>query len=96
MRKAYIVAYDICAPKRLRKVYKVMLGYGLRVQYSVFRCELSRRQLAELRCRLDVLLDHHRDQILFIEFGPLGSQTDQTITSLGRAYTPPTHDAIVL
>ena len=28
MRNRYIVTYDICEPKRLRKVYKFMLGWG--------------------------------------------------------------------
>src|SRR5690606_35574631 len=44
MRTAYVVTYDICEPKRLRRVYRIMLGYGDHLQYSVFRCELTDRE----------------------------------------------------
>ena len=37
----YLVAYDICEPKRLRKVAQTCLDYGIRVQYSVFECRLE-------------------------------------------------------
>ena len=41
MRHNYVVTYDISDPKRLRKVYKMMLGYGEHLQLSVFQCELN-------------------------------------------------------
>jgi CRISPR-associated protein Cas2 len=37
MRQGYIVTYDVCNPKRLRKVFKTMQGYGEHLQLSVFR-----------------------------------------------------------
>ena len=45
----YLVAYDIREQKRLQKVAKLMEGYGTRVQYSIFRCRLSERNLERLR-----------------------------------------------
>ncbi len=36
-----LVVYDIADPKRLRRVAKVMEGYGVRVQKSVFECDLG-------------------------------------------------------
>ena len=41
MRNVYLVCYDVADDKRLRKTYKKMCGFGVPVQYSVFRCELS-------------------------------------------------------
>ena len=40
-RRRYLVAYDVSHPKRLRLVYRKMLGYGHPLQYSVFQCDLS-------------------------------------------------------
>ena len=40
------------------------------MQYSVFRCVLTDRQLAELEGALDREINHHTDQVLII---PLGS-----------------------
>jgi CRISPR-associated protein Cas2 len=50
--KWYLVCYDIRNDKRLRKVAKHLEGYGTRLQYSVFRCYLSRQQLEQLRWEL--------------------------------------------
>lgn len=52
----YVIAYDITEPKRWRKVYKLINGYGRRLQYSVFRCRLTARQMEKLRWELESLL----------------------------------------
>ena len=41
----WLICYDVRDPKRLRKTAKHMEGYGERMQYSVFRCWLTPRQL---------------------------------------------------
>jgi CRISPR-associated protein Cas2 len=38
MGRCCLVCYDICEPKRLRRVHKVMKGFGEPWQYSVFFC----------------------------------------------------------
>ncbi len=48
-KTAYLVTYDITDPKRLHAVYKVMRGFGDHLQLSVFRCELTARQLVDLK-----------------------------------------------
>ncbi|MEO0969056.1 MAG: CRISPR-associated endonuclease Cas2, partial [Cyanobacteria bacterium J06639_18] len=40
IKNCYIVCYDIRCQKRWRKAYKLIQGYGERVQYSIFRCFL--------------------------------------------------------
>ena len=51
-RKWHLVAYDICDDQRLRRVARLMEGYGERVQLSVFRCRLSPKTRAELLWKL--------------------------------------------
>jgi CRISPR associated protein Cas2 len=46
----YLVCYDIRCPKRWRKAYKLLEGYGERIQFSIFRCWLSQRDREKLRC----------------------------------------------
>jgi CRISPR-associated endonuclease Cas2 len=41
MRISYLVCYDICDDKRLRKVFQTMRNYGDHLQYSVFECQLT-------------------------------------------------------
>jgi CRISPR-associated protein Cas2 len=52
----YMVCYDIRCPKRWRKVYKLLQGYGESVQYSIFRCWLSLRQREKMRWELEKIL----------------------------------------
>lgn len=47
-RRWHLVAYDVGDAVRLRRVARHLLGYGERIQYSVFRCRLSNRSEARL------------------------------------------------
>ncbi len=96
MRQVYIVSYDISDPKRLRKVYKVMRGWGDHIQLSVFRCELDHRELVELRRDLAEVINANEDQVLLADLGPVAGRGDQVISSLGRAYMQPERLAIVV
>lgn len=47
-----LIAYDIPSDKRRAKVAKLLEGFGSRVQYSVFECDLTDRQMRELHGKL--------------------------------------------
>ncbi len=96
MRQTYVVSYDISDPKRLRKVFKLMKGYGEHVQLSVFRCELTHRLLVELRAELGGVINHNEDQVMFIDVGPEEGRGGTSISAMGRAYTAPQRCALVV
>lgn len=50
-----MIAYDTRSACRRRKLAKLLKGYGLRVQWSVFECELRGDQMQQLRQRLVLL-----------------------------------------
>lgn len=52
----YVVCYDITDPKRWRKVFKLLHGYGRPLQYSIFRCRLTVPGMEKLRWELESLL----------------------------------------
>lgn len=52
MAAKYLIAYDICQPKRLKRVHSVLLAYGIALQYSVFYAELAPPQLTQLLAEL--------------------------------------------
>ena len=56
-RHLHLVAYDIRDSKRWRRAYKLLRGYGERVQYSVFRVAATPLQAARLRWELERILD---------------------------------------
>jgi CRISPR-associated protein Cas2 len=87
MRKTYLVCYDIRDDKRLARVYKTMRGFGDRVQYSVFECQLREIDLVRCRAALSGIIDHKKDQVLFVDLGPTEGRGDRVITALGQAYS---------
>jgi CRISPR-associated protein Cas2 len=60
----YLVCYDIRCQKRWRKAYKLLEGYGERIQYSIFRCWLTQRSREKLRWQLEEVLSQEDDLLL--------------------------------
>ncbi len=44
----YLVTYDITSNKIRNKIAKCLSGYGNRVQYSVFECEIHPKKFKQL------------------------------------------------
>ena len=85
-RDLYLVCYDICgdgSDRRLRRVYKVMRGYGDHLQYSVFRCTLTELQLARMEQDLSDVIDHRKDQVMIVPLGPADNLTSWETYTLG-------------
>lgn len=87
MRTSYLVCYDICEDKRLRKVFETMRNYGDHLQYSVFECQLTPMDLAKCRAELSEIINHSEDQVLFVSLGPSEGRGDRVITALGKPYS---------
>lgn len=69
-----LITYDISTSgatgaKRLRNVSKHCLDYGVRVQYSVFECEVSPAQWVELKEKLLNVADLEQDSLRFYMLG---------------------------
>lgn len=48
----YLVSYDISSNKIRKKVSDKLLGYGKRVQYSVFECDIDKKRYKKLYAEL--------------------------------------------
>jgi CRISPR-associated protein Cas2 len=87
VRTSYLVCYDICDEKRLRKVFQAMRNYGDHLQYSVFECQFTAMDLVRCRTELAAIVQQNEDQVLFVNLGPAEGRGDRVITALGRPYT---------
>jgi CRISPR-associated protein Cas2 len=81
----YIVAYDISDPRRWRRVFRLMNGYGEWVQLSVFQCRLNRRRRIELKFALGEIINHAQDHVVILDLGPAGGIRPR-IESLGKPF----------
>ena len=81
----YIVAYDIAAPRRWRRVFRIMEGYGEWVQLSVFQCRLSRIRRIELKLALEEVINHAEDHVVILDLGPAAALRPR-VESLGKPF----------
>ncbi len=91
----YIVTYDIRDPKRWRRVFKIMHGYGEWLQLSVFQCRLSRKRHAELIALLDDIIHHDEDHVVLLDIGA-AENVSPRIVSLGQTWQPIKREPIIV
>lgn len=58
-----IVSYDIVDTKRRTKLAKKLCDFGVRVQYSVFECDLDNEQLADMIEKALKIIDQEKDSL---------------------------------
>ncbi|MDY4066759.1 CRISPR-associated endonuclease Cas2 [Bullifex sp.] len=62
----FIVTYDVCDEKRIKKVFKLCKNFGRPIQYSVFICRLSEENYEIFKSRLISIINEKEDQVMFI------------------------------
>lgn len=70
-----LVAYDVntqtpAGARRLRQVAKICVGYGQRVQDSVFECSISQADMECFRSRLLKIIDLQNDSLRIYRLHP--------------------------
>jgi len=63
----YLLCYDICDPKRLRRVHRAVRDWGVPIQYSVFEVEVNSQQLKQLMAQLAQIIDADEDKVLLFQ-----------------------------
>lgn len=71
-----LITYDVetsteGGARRLRRVAKACMDYGMRVQNSVFECVLDQAQYVNLRVKILGIIDRERDSVRFYLMGKI-------------------------
>ncbi|SNR88131.1 CRISPR-associated protein Cas2 [Haloechinothrix alba] len=82
-RRRYLLAYDIADPARLRRVCNLMEDHGERLQYSVFLCDLSKAERAELEASVTEVMHLAEDSVVEIDLGE--ARNPATVRTWGRS-----------
>lgn len=82
-RLRYLVTYDIRDPKRLRRVHKLVKGWGDPLQYSVFVCDLTKVELTTMRADLIQRMNLDEDSVSFFDLGPPSGRGLECIEFIG-------------
>jgi len=94
-----LITYDVCVTsdggqRRLRRIAKTCLDYGMRVQNSVFECEVTPAQFVTLK---DELINIYNDKEDSLRFYMLGKKGRQKIEHIGaKPVADPVNDALIL
>lgn len=57
----YLISYDVVEDKARGRVHEILKGFGRRVQYSVFECEISEAEVREITARVGFEVDGDTD-----------------------------------
>ena len=93
-RRRYLVAYDIREDRRLRSVAACVEGYGERIQYSVFVCDLSDEEAVSMRGDIEVRIKQSEDCVMIIDLGKAGDSS--RFLFLGHHEKLPTSSAVIV
>ncbi|MDG4574542.1 MAG: CRISPR-associated endonuclease Cas2 [Defluviicoccus sp.] len=93
--RIYIVTYDIGEPRRWRRLFKLMHGYGEWLQLSVFQCRLTRRRRAELAAAINEVINHNQDHVLILDLGSV-ERVELRVESMGKTYAPVSREPIIV
>ena len=94
-----LVTYDVstiekAGQKRLRNIAKTCLDYGIRVQNSVFECEVDPAQFTVLKSKLIDIYDPEEDSLRFYFLGKKGRQRVEHVGA--KPSVDPIRDVLIL
>lgn len=84
----YAISYDVTDDGRRRRLHELLKGFGRRVQFSVFECELSEAEVAEVTRRAAAEVDEETDSCRLYRLCQ-GCREDVTIVGKGDRYVEP-------
>ena len=59
----YVIAYDIPDDKRRTQVHKALKGFGQWTEFSLFECFLTKKELLQMRAKLNEHLHAGEDRV---------------------------------
>jgi len=96
MHREYFVAYDIRDPTRLRRVHKLMKGYGDGWQYSVFNCILKDIDRVRMQTDLESQINNKVDTVIIIDLGPRKRKNRKDVTIIGQPPSEPLEGTVII
>ena len=94
-----LVTYDVSVVtsggrKRLRNIAKICLDHGMRVQNSVFECEVDPAQFVALKNKLMEVFDPEEDSLRFYFLGKRGRSRVEHVGA--KPVDDPIRDPLIL
>lgn len=93
-----LITYDVNTQsaegqRRLRQVAKQCVNFGQRVQNSVFECVLDATQCAQVKHKLEKIIDNEKDSLRFYY---LGNNYKTKVEHIGAKPSVSVEDVLIL
>jgi CRISPR-associated protein Cas2 len=95
MEHLYIVTYDVRDPRRWRRLFRAMQGFGDWLQLSVFQCRLDKMRILRLEAAIREIVNSMEDHVLIMDLGPAESVALR-VSSIGKDFDPVQHESIIV
>lgn len=89
----YVVAYDIPDDRRRTQLFKVMKGFGIHTQFSLFECTLDEKEFLRMVRKIESVIDKKEDDIKIYN---LCKGCVQKVENYGKAVLNIEKDVIVI
>ena len=96
MKRSYLVCYDIRHPKRLRRIFKTLKGYGEHWQYSVFFCVLKEVDRVRMQRALEEEMNQKEDEAIIVDLGADEESARNAAFTIGKALPQMTESMLVI
>ncbi len=96
MRRCYLACYDIRNPKRLRRVHKILKGYGEAWQFSVFFCVLKEIDRVRLQSDLEEAMNLKEDQAMVVDLGADEKKAREAASVIGQPLSEQASGTVVV
>ena len=96
MRRCYLVCYDIRDARRLRRVHRLLKGYGEPWQFSVFFCQLKEIDRVRLERHLREIVKLDEDGVLLLALDTDTDAARARATVLGPGLPVPSANVVVI
>lgn len=95
MEHLYIVTYDVRDPRRWKRLYQAMHGFGDWLQLSVFQCRLDKIRRLRLEAAIQSIVNTREDHVLIMDLGPAEGVTPR-VSSIGKAFEPVQRESVIV
>lgn len=91
-----IIAYDIPDDRRRTKLAKILLGYGDRIQYSVFVVDCSPARMLRLKDQVQDVVEKKIDSVLFCDLGLISQLGSTKYSYIGQSKELTDNEVLIL
>ena len=95
MDHLYIVTYDVRNPRRWKRLYQAMHGFGDWLQLSVFQCRLDKIRRLRLEAAIQSIVNTKEDHVLIMDLGPAEGVTPR-VSSIGKSFAPVQRESVIV